>query len=237
MGAGLVKAAYAAADELQMRDHAPVRLFVFMAVTAVDSDPQPTFYGGREALAAAIAAPRTASGFKVVRDATSALVARGLILVASKAAPGRPTRYDLLDGRGCPLTLNGARSTSPVSESGHAHRAVNNSQRSTLSVAMAHAQRAERGTVSVPPKEEEEKEEETRASAPTRSCRRHPNWEHSDPCRACANDRRAAEVQSASRAPATMSEQRPDCGPGNHRRLPDGTCILCPDRGALAEIA
>lgn len=30
--------------------------------------------------------------------------------------------------------------------------------------------------------------------------------------------------------PDTMSETRPECAPGAHRRLPDGTCIICPSR-------
>ena len=30
--------------------------------------------------------------------------------------------------------------------------------------------------------------------------------------------------------PDTMSAARPDCGSGSHRRLPDGTCIICPSR-------
>lgn len=30
--------------------------------------------------------------------------------------------------------------------------------------------------------------------------------------------------------PGTMSEDRGECAPGSHRRLPDGTCMLCPHR-------
>lgn len=30
--------------------------------------------------------------------------------------------------------------------------------------------------------------------------------------------------------PATMSPEVDECAPGAHRRLPDGTCILCPHR-------
>lgn len=30
--------------------------------------------------------------------------------------------------------------------------------------------------------------------------------------------------------PATMSEERPDCAPDAHRRLPDGTCMFCTHR-------
>lgn len=239
MGAALAKAAYVAADALEIREHAPVRIFVFMALTALDTDPRPSFYAGREALAGAIAAPRTAGGFKAVKDATSALVARGLISVANKAAPGRPTKYDLLDGHGAPLKPDAARSPFPDSGSGHARGAVNNSERGTLSVETGHAQPPQRGTLTVPPKEDKEKEEEgTRVSAPPpRSCRRHPSWEHSEPCRACAADRRASDEHRRTRPPVTMSERRVDCGPGNHRRMPDGTCMLCEDRDPLAEIA
>jgi hypothetical protein len=32
--------------------------------------------------------------------------------------------------------------------------------------------------------------------------------------------------------PATMSETRADCPEGRHRRLGDGTCMLCTDRRA-----
>lgn len=254
MGAALAKAAYAAADALDVREHAPVRAFVFMALTALDTDPRPSFYGGREALAAAIAAPRTASGFKVVRDATSALVARGLISVAGKAAPGRATRYDLLDGKGSPLTGNGARSASTDSETGHAEGAVNNSERGTLSVAMVHGERAQRGTLTVPPKEEEDKEEEgTRASAPptlpvdnspSRTCRRHPHWEHDDPCRACAADRRASATAITVRATSRISNPRwidetcPAAWSADRQHVlgeKSGQCINCADRPLAAD--
>lgn len=30
--------------------------------------------------------------------------------------------------------------------------------------------------------------------------------------------------------PSTMSAERPDCSPGAHRRLRDGTCLLCSHR-------
>ncbi|MFJ6532452.1 hypothetical protein [Microbacterium sp. NPDC091662] len=30
--------------------------------------------------------------------------------------------------------------------------------------------------------------------------------------------------------PSTMSPEAGECAPGTHRRLPDGTCILCPHR-------
>lgn len=103
MGAGLVKAAYAAADAIGMREHAPMRVYLYMAVTALDSNPEPVFYGGRDALAAALAAPRDASGYRTTGKAVRSLVQRGLIAVAAKGAPGRHARYRLLDGRGKPL--------------------------------------------------------------------------------------------------------------------------------------
>lgn len=30
--------------------------------------------------------------------------------------------------------------------------------------------------------------------------------------------------------PQTMSEEVPDCTPGRHRRMPDGTCLFCTHR-------
>lgn len=229
MGAGLAKAAYAAANELDVREHAPVRAFVFMALTALDTDDRPAFYGGREALASAISAPRTTGGFKAVKNATRALVERGLVAVASKGAPGRPTKYMLLDGNGSPLKSDTARSPSPYSNSGDGERAVSNSEQGTVSDPTGPGERPQQGPLTGPPKEEDEKEEETRASAPTGTCQRHSNWNHSEPCRACAADRRS-ETASRDRRSLTMSERRTDCGRGNHRRLPDGTCMLCENR-------
>lgn len=37
-------------------------------------------------------------------------------------------------------------------------------------------------------------------------------------------------VRASRLAVSTMSEARPVCAPGTHRRLPDGTCMLCTDR-------
>lgn len=35
--------------------------------------------------------------------------------------------------------------------------------------------------------------------------------------------------------PSTMSAERPNCSPGAHRRLPDGTCMLCTHREWIDE--
>ncbi len=236
MGAGLAKAAYVAAARAGI-DHAPTRALVFMALVALDSDPEPSYFGGRIALAEALGAPSTTSGFRAVDRVMATLSTVGLTMVIRKGAPGRHTRYLLRDGTGSPLSANTPRSASGDRRTDHAHRVVNNSEHTTVSGRTHHGELSKHTTLSVDLRKKEEKEEETRASAPTRSCRRHPSWEHSEPCRACAADRRAAEALLATRAPATMSEQRSNCGPGNHRRLSDGSCILCIDRDPLADIA
>lgn len=241
MGAALAKAAYAASDALEVREHAPVRVFVFMALTALDSDPRPTFYGGRDALAEAIAAPRTPAGFRAVRNAVHALTDLGLISATRKAAPGRAAHYALLDGAGSPLHPDGGRSPSSIQvatdASGDAERPVNNSQRGTLSGRNGGRSVVSTGDAERTPKEEEEEKEETRASAPARTCLRHPNWDHSERCRACGEDRRRAEAAVAARRPSTMSERRGTCPPDKHRMLEDGTCMLCEYRVRLAGIA
>lgn len=235
MGAALAKAAYAAAERAGV-DHAPARLYVFMALTARDADPLPVFYGGRDALVSALGAKRSTNGYKAAERVMSALRAHGLVSTERAGAPGRNTRYRLLDGSGVPLS-SAPRSAWGDEGTPPAERPVNNSEHPTLSVQTPHAQRPEHPMLSVGLRKREEEEEEGRASAPPRTCRRHASWEHSDPCRACAVDRRAAEAWSQPRRPGTMSPRRKTCEPGSHRRLADGTCILCEDRDPLGEIA
>lgn len=71
-----------------------------------------------------------------------------------------------------------------------------------------------------------------------RTCTRHDTWEHDAPCRSCQRDRTAYEQANdraaATRPPSTMSEAVTDCGPGNHRFLSDGTCMVCPVRREVA---
>ncbi|MEO2132752.1 hypothetical protein [Microbacterium sp.] len=140
MGAGLVKAAYDAAQRRGLREHAPMRLYVFMAVTALDDSDEPSYYGGREALADALAAPRTPGGFKLVRQAVSALVARGFLELKSRPSPNHNARYRLMDGNGSVLSAkrSGAPSDSPEASTGHLEGAVKNSEQSTLKVSTGH---------------------------------------------------------------------------------------------------
>lgn len=235
MGAGLALAAYAAADARGMRDHAPVRAFVFMALRARDDDSRPAFFAGRDALAGAMSAPRSASGYRSVERAVRTLADQGLIKTEAKGAPGRNTRYSLLDGTGNPLAINTRRSPSPVDGTPDTERPVSNSEHPTLSVQTPDAQRPEHPTLSVDLRKREEKEEE-RASAPARTCTRHSSWKDSGPCAACRNDRVSAEEFAAKRRPATMSERVIDCSPTPHRVLSDGTCMRCEQRG-LSEAA
>ncbi len=104
MGAGNVKAAYARWGHL---DHGPMRVLVFMAVTALD-EPEPRFWGGREVLSCALGrivadasttdpeqiAERRAA-FKALDRMIAPLVKAGAIRVVSRACPGRNAVYAL----------------------------------------------------------------------------------------------------------------------------------------------
>ncbi|KJQ54666.1 hypothetical protein RS85_01395 [Microbacterium sp. SA39] len=236
MGAGLAKAAYLAAAKAGV-DHAPTRVLVYMALVALDSDPEPSYFGGRTALAESLGAPATTSGFRAVDRAMSTLSRRGLTALARKGAPGRHSRYLLRDETGSPLSADTPRSASGDRRTHHGERVVNNSEHTTVSGRTHHGERSEHTTVSVDLRSREDKEEETRASAPTRTCRRHSSWEHDQPCRACAADRRAAEALANVRTPSTMSPRVLDCGSGNHRLLPDKTCMVCEYRDPLWDVA
>lgn len=138
MGAGLVKTAYGLADTLSL-DHAPTRLFVYMAVTAKDTDPRPVFYGGRDDMARALG-NRGAAGYRAVGRALASLTSLRLV-ESTPAAPGRSADHYLLDGAE-PLrpfslrTENGTEDghrhvNNPRTEDGHRH--VSNSERMTVS--------------------------------------------------------------------------------------------------------
>ena len=154
MGAGLVKAAYRAAGAVKA-GHAPTRAFAFMAVTALDHDARP-LYWGRDALALALGKGPTTAGYRAVEEALRALRKLKLVEVARPSAPERPARYALLDGRGSPLQ--------PLTDAQGSHVGVIEERESD-----AHDSADQRPRTSRPtPKahtwaeEEEEKEEEGR---------------------------------------------------------------------------
>ena len=141
MGAGLVLAAYEVASRLRL-DHAPARMLAFMAAKALDADERPTFYAGRDALAHSLGAEPTNAGYRSVERAMSALMSAGAVSVVSKGAPGRNSRYALLDGAGGPLAVNPPRSASCEElPTPHADRRVNNSEHPTVSDRTPHGQR------------------------------------------------------------------------------------------------
>lgn len=234
MGAGLVKAAYAAADAIGMREHAPMRVYLYMAVTALDSDPEPVFYGGRDALATALAAPRDESGYRTTGKAVRSLVERGLITAVGKGAPGRHARYRLLDGRGGFLTVDTGTSGSSVATATQEPQVpVNNQEQRNLTDRTQEPQVPEQRTLKFPLRRKEENKEE---APPTRTCNRHTTWDHAEPCAACRRDRVAAEAATAARRPATMSEAPSDCPSGQHQFDPiSGYCARCEVRADRAE--
>ena len=175
MGAGLVKAAFQLAADHGL-DHAPTRLLVFMAVTAIDDDPAPAFYAGRDALAGALGKSGSA-GHRAVTRALGALAAAGLIS-SRPAAPGHAARHLLLDGRGEALGSNAGRSPSSDQATRDGQRPSNGGrspdQRRTVSVRTEDGHR--------PAEEERNNKEE--GMPPSRFCSNHPNGS-SAPCGAC----------------------------------------------------
>jgi hypothetical protein len=138
MGAGLVKTAYSVANAIGL-DHAPTRLFVYMAVIAKDTDVRPVFYGGRDDMARALGNQGTA-GYRAVGRALSALTTLRLV-ESTPAAPGRRADHYLLDGAD-PLRPFAYR---PESGTEDAHRHVN---KSATEDGERHVNKSERMTVS-----------------------------------------------------------------------------------------
>lgn len=111
MGAGLVKAVFACWGHL---DPMPKLLLVRMAVSALDDDTPPMFWGGRTALATAIgrdvpdAPPMTdrsrdadlarkarRDAFKAVERAVQALTRSGAVVLTNRPGPGERGCYEL----------------------------------------------------------------------------------------------------------------------------------------------
>ncbi len=217
MGAGLVKSAIEVADRTGL-DHGPARLFFGMALAALDNADRPIYFAGQDALARVLGVPRNENGYRAVRRAITACTAAGALAVAAKGAPGRPSRYWLLDGQGAPLAVR-----TPDAE-----RPVNKSEHRTLSAGTPDAQWSEHRTLNVRQRSrEEEQEEGTRRSAPTRTCTRHADWQHNEPCRRCGDDRRAFELHDFDRRPATMSEPASPCVKGHRFDQSSGYCGHC----------
>lgn len=213
MGAQLALAALTAAASVQA-EHAPARAFVFMALTALDSDEHPVYFAGRGRLADALGKERDAAGYRAVARVTAQLIANGLIS-ASRPAPGHPSRIALLDGHGSALTPSDTRrSASSVSYSHDAQRHPNGrrsaSEQVTLSVRTDDAQRRPEEETGVTGGEE---------TRPTRSCTRHSTWEHTEPCRACGADRQASERWTAEEARRPKPPR-----PHVHKWTVGGTC-------------
>ena len=216
MGAGLVKAAYAVAARLGIREHAPVRAYVYMALIALDRDPEPSYYGGREALADALALAPTASRYRSLERTISALVNAGLVATLSPAATGKPARYGLRDGAGNPLSVTQETPGAERHPLPEEQDVTPGTERPPLPVdnyvtpgaerRNARHSEAERPALSTGPKEERRNKEERGGETPPlplpRSCKKHASWDHGQLCRACGNDRRAAEAAETEAATA-----------------------------------
>lgn len=196
MGIGLVLAAYDAAERLGL-DHAPTRVFVYMAAVALDADQRPAYWKGREALAHALGSAG-ANGHRAATRALASLTTAGAVERTGAPAPGgHNARYTLLDGHGAPLRpiRNAGRSaahdqpeTQDAQPPTNAGRSAPNAGRSAVLTRDAQP----------PTEEEQEKQEEgVHESTPARTCTTHPSWDHDKPCRRCGADRKAAELHEA----------------------------------------
>lgn len=148
MGAGLVKAAFTLAKRVGL-DHAPTRLFVYMAVVAMDNDENPVYYGGRDDMARALGNDGEA-GHKAVTRALAPLTAANLTR-STKASRGRRASHYLLDGEK-PLRPEKEDAHRPVSnpELGDADRPVNNPERGTVSGRKGDGERSNAGRSASP---------------------------------------------------------------------------------------
>jgi hypothetical protein len=111
MGASNVKSVYANWAHLS---HGPFRLLAYMALTSLDADPVPRFWGGRESLAVAYGrlermtsrasvseehAREREAAYVAVKRALRALKDAGAITLLNVPGPGHQGEYRLhLDG-------------------------------------------------------------------------------------------------------------------------------------------
>lgn len=123
MGAGNVKRAYAYWGAL---DHAPFRVLAFMALTSLDEDVPPAYWGGRESLALALGrmVPLESEAPEVIRERRAAfravdrvikdLTKAGAITVLEVAGNRRNAKYA--------LRLTPVRTTVSVVQQDHGER-------------------------------------------------------------------------------------------------------------------
>ena len=91
MGAQLVSRVFTSWTHLPDR---PFRLLAYMALIAKDTNTDPTYWGGRDALAQALGKdPGTASARQIVKCAVAALVAAGAIERSYVGHAGRRSEY------------------------------------------------------------------------------------------------------------------------------------------------
>jgi hypothetical protein len=179
-----------------------------MALVPKDADRNPEYFGGADRLATeALGKTADEAGLRAVSRAIKALEDLGLL---AREGHGRhqSARYRLLDGGIPPQPLSTGRSPSDANRSAHdAHRPAQPAR--TRRSAVPHT------TVSVPTHdaerpaliEEKRKEEE---GAPTPTCTRHSTWHHDEPCRACRNDREAADAWRPPKRPPRPHNHRFD---------------------------
>lgn len=209
MGAALAIDAYQAALDAGL-GAVPTLLLVRLALAAVDSDLEPWARLSMEERCAAVGRDDLdRASREAVQRATTALVKAGLIVLLDGGNRGGVARYG--------LRVKGTRSARTLS-AGKVH---GDGSKGTRSVGRkVHAERV--------PKEEQGGDKEERASAPP-TCAKHPDGNAPGPCRGCQAAREARENRPTVSGIATVQPGVP-CANGQHKRLPDGTCLWCDDR-------
>jgi len=231
MGAGLVKAAYAVGAVCSI-DHAPMRVFVYMALVAVDSDPEPRYWGGYDDLAVAMGKSGPA-GHRAAGRALSALSTAGLIQ-SSGAAPGRNSRYRLLDGNAVPLRPLANRATPDAHRPANVGRSASDEAVDNSRTPDAHLSNAGRSPVATPDAHRPTEEEagELGGGKPSRYCANHPNGT-AQPCGPCRDARLADDARSqGSKQDIPRTPRPPKPGECAHASVHSRRCDAC---GQLVE--
>lgn len=90
MGAAHVSACYAQWSHLPDR---PFRVLAYMALIAKDSTPEPTFWGGRDALCIALGIEADPAGYRVIRRALAELIDAGALERKYVGHAGKRSEY------------------------------------------------------------------------------------------------------------------------------------------------
>lgn len=192
MGASLAFDALNAAKRVGLA-HAPTRLLVRLALSALDGDSAPWARLTMADRCSALGCDDDTAGRSAVRRATAAIVAAGLAKLTEGGNRSGAARYSLT------LAEKGSRSTVSIGD-GKVTAERQKANRSAVRKLTAHrSAKEDRGDT----------EEETRAGAPRPEprCTRHLAVVNPPPCRACGDARRSVEAFDAAETRAAHARR------------------------------